>query len=79
FSTVRREVGSDAGAIIVQQPSTISIYTDRPVGAIVCVDVAIHVAPRVAVVPALRAQGLALNGDLGSHSIRPSIGGRISF
>ena len=78
FSTVRREVGSDAEAIIVQPPAT-SVFTDRPVGAIVGIDVAIYIARRVAVVPALRAQGLALSGDLASHSIRPSIGGRISF
>lgn len=79
FSTVRREVGSDAEAIIVQQPPATSVFTDRPVGAIVGIDVAIQIARRVAVVPALRAQGLALSGDLASHSIRPSIGGRISF
>jgi hypothetical protein len=30
-------------------------------------------------VPSLRAQGLALSGDLGGHSIRPSIALRLSF
>ena len=41
-------------------------------------DALIHLAPHLALVPSLRAQGLPLGGDLGGHSIRPSIGARVS-
>jgi hypothetical protein len=79
FSKVSREIASDAGTIVLQTPQAASIYTDRVVGAIVGVDVAIRIAPHAAVVPSLRAQGLALGGDLNGHSIRPGIGARIDF
>jgi hypothetical protein len=79
FSTVRREISSDAEAVVLQTPAPTSLFTDRLAGAIVGMDVAIRVAPHVAVVPAIRAQGLGLSGDLGGHSIRPSIGVRISY
>jgi hypothetical protein len=79
FSTVTREIASDADTIVLQTPPAASIYRDRVVGAVAGVDVAIRVAPHVAIVPALRAQGLALGGDLNGHSIRPSLGARISF
>jgi outer membrane protein with beta-barrel domain len=79
FSTVEREITSDAEAVVLQTPAPTSTFTDRVTGAIVGIDAAIRVAPHIAVVPALRAQGLALSGDLDGHSIRPSIGVRISF
>lgn len=79
FSTVRREIASDAEAVVLQAPAPTSLYTDRLAGAIVGVDAVIRLAPHLAVVPGLRAQGLALGGDLGGHSIRPSIGARVSF
>jgi hypothetical protein len=79
FSTVRREIASDADAVVLQTPAPTSIFTDRLAGAIVGIDAAIRVAAHLAVVAGLRAQGLALSGDLGGHSIRPSIGARIFF
>jgi Outer membrane protein beta-barrel domain len=79
FSTVRREIASDAEAVVLQTPAPTSIYTDRLAGPIVGIDAAIRVAPHAAVVVGLRAQGLTLSGDLGGHSIRPSIGARFSF
>jgi hypothetical protein len=79
FSTVTREIASDADTIVLQTPQAASIFTDRVAGAVVGVDVAIRIASHVAVVPALRAQGLALSVDLNGYSIRPSIGARIFF
>jgi hypothetical protein len=79
FSVVRREILSDADQIVVQEPLVGSVYTDRVAGAIVGLDVAIAVAPHLSVVAALRAQGLSLSGDMSGHSIRPSIGARVTF
>jgi len=56
-----------------------SVFDERATDAIVGIDVAIRVAPYVAIVPALRAQGLSLSGDLSGFSIRPSIGARVTF
>jgi hypothetical protein len=79
FSTAQREITSDAEAVVLQTPAPTSSFTDRVTGAIVGIDAAFRVAPHIALVPALRAQGLPLSGDLGGHSIRPSIGVRIWF
>jgi hypothetical protein len=79
FSAVSRDIASDAGGIVSGSPQSVSTFTDRVTGAIVGVDVAIRVAPHIAVVPSVRAQGLALSGDLHGHSIRPSIGARLFF
>jgi hypothetical protein len=78
FSTVEREISSDAEAVVLQTPAPTSTFTERVTGAIVGIDAAIRVAPHLAVVPALRAQGLS-SGDQSGHSIRPSIGVRIEF
>jgi len=79
FSTFRREIASDAEEVVLQQPAPTSDYTDRLTGPIVGIDAVIHLAPHLSLVPSLRAQGLPLGGDLGGHSIRPSIGARVSF
>jgi hypothetical protein len=79
FSAVSRDIASDAGGILSGSPQSVSTFTDRVTGAIVGVDVAIRVAPHIAVVPSVRAQGLALSGDLHGHSIRPGIGARLFF
>jgi Outer membrane protein beta-barrel domain len=79
FSTFRREISSDADQVVLQAPAPTSDYTDRLTGPIVGVDLEVHVAPHLSVVPSFRAQGLPLGGDLGGHSIRPSIGARVSF
>jgi hypothetical protein len=79
FSIFRREIASDAESVVLQAQAPGSVYTDRLTGPILGVDAAIHVGPRFSVVPSLRVQGLSLDGDLGGHSIRPSIGARISF
>jgi hypothetical protein len=79
FSAVSRDISSDGGTIVLQEPQAASLYTHRVVGAIVGVDLAIRIAAHVAVVPGLRAQGLGLSSELNGHSIRPNIGARISF
>jgi hypothetical protein len=79
FSAVRREIASDAPDIVLGQPSPVSIFTNRTAGPIVGFDVAIEVAPHVAVVPGFRAQALTLSGDLAGHSIRPGVNVRIVF
>ena len=79
FTRFRREISSDAPPIVINETPTPSVFEERVTNAIVGVDVAILLAPNVALVPALRAQGLSLSGDLSGFSIRPSIGARISF
>ena len=79
FTAFRREIASDAPAVVLQDPAPLAVFEERVTGAIVGVDVAVRVAPNVAVVPALRAQGLSLSGDLTGFSIRPSVGVRVSF
>ena len=79
FSVVRREIASDAEAIVLQTPAPTAVYSDRLVNAIVGVDAAVRVAPRLDFVAALRAQGLTLGSALGGHSVRPSIGARVTF
>ncbi|MGH8636897.1 MAG: hypothetical protein ACREUZ_07160 [Burkholderiales bacterium] len=79
FTAFRREIFSDAPAIVLQEPTVPTVVNERITGAIVGVDVAIHVTPNVAVVPALRAQGLSLSGDLSGFSVRPSLNGRVVF
>jgi hypothetical protein len=79
FTAFRREISSDAPAIVLQEPTVPTVVNERVTGAIVGVDVAIHVMPNVAVVPALRAQGLSLSGDLSGFSVRPSLSGRVVF
>lgn len=79
FTAFHREIASDAPAVVLQEPAPLAVFDERTTGAIVGIDVAVRVAPNVAIVPALRAQGLSLSGDLTGFSIRPSIGARISF
>jgi hypothetical protein len=78
FSIFRREITSDAGEVVLQAAAPASIYTDRLTGPIVGIDAMIRLAPHLALVPSLRAQGLPL-GDLGGHDMRPSLGARVSF
>lgn len=79
FSTLRREIVSDAESIVLNSPAPGSVYDQRLTSAIVAIDVAIRVAPHLAIVPALRAQPLTIGTELGGRSIRPSIGARLSF
>jgi hypothetical protein len=79
FVAFRREISSDAPPVVLEDPAPLSVLDERRTGAIVGIDVAFHVTPNLAVVPALRAQGLSLSGDLSGFSIRPSIGARIVF
>jgi hypothetical protein len=79
FTAFRREIASNAPAIVLQEPSPLSVLNERVTGAIVGVDVAIRLGAHVAVVPGFRAQGLSLSGDLTGFSLRPGISGRISF
>jgi hypothetical protein len=79
FSSLRREIGSNAPAIVLTQPPATTIFTDRVAGVVVGVDAAIEITAHVAVVPSFRAQAVTLSGDLAGHSYRPSVGGRITF
>jgi hypothetical protein len=79
FSSVRREIASNAPPIVLALPLDTAVFTDRTAGPIVGVDAAFHVAPHVAVVGMLRAQALTLTGDLRGFTVRPSAGARITF
>jgi hypothetical protein len=79
FVAFRREISSDAPPIVLEDPAPLSVLDERRTSALVGIDVAFRVTPNLAIVPALRAQGLSLSGDLSGFSIRPSIGARVSF
>ena len=79
FIAFRRTIASDAPAVVLQEPPEPSVFEERITGAIVGVDAAIRITPNLAVVPAVRAQGLSLGGELSGFSVRPSIGARVSF
>jgi hypothetical protein len=79
FTSFRREISSDAPPIVLDETPAPSVFDERVTDAIVGVDIAILLTQNVAIVPALRAQGLSLSGDLSGFSIRPSIGARITF
>jgi hypothetical protein len=79
FTGFRREIASDAPPIVLNEAPTPSVFDERLTAAVVGVDVAILLTRNMALVPALRAQGLSLSGDLSGFSIRPSIGARVTF
>jgi hypothetical protein len=79
FTVFRREISSDAPPIVLTETPAPSIFDEKVTSAIVGVDVAILLTPNIALVPAVRAQGLSLTGDLSGFSIRPSIGARVTF
>ena len=79
FSAFRREIASDAPPIVLTDPPAPAVFTDRTVGPVAAVDVAVRVARQIALVAALRADGLRLSGDLNGFSLRPSGAVRISF
>ena len=79
FTSLRREIVSDAESVVLQAPAPGSVYDQRLTSAIVGLDVSVRVGEHFAIVPALRAQGLTIGTELGGYSVRPSIGGRVSF
>jgi hypothetical protein len=79
FSSVKREVTSDAPPIVLSEPPAASIFADRTADPLVGADVAIGIASRLAVTLGVRAHGLALSGDLRGFTIRPRAGVRLSF
>jgi hypothetical protein len=87
FTTLRREIASDAAAVVLQDAAALGLdtfpvtsrYEDRLTGPIVGFDAAFRTGPHVAIVAALKAQGLKVGEELGGHSIRPAIGARIAF
>jgi hypothetical protein len=79
FSTLQREIVSDAESVVLQSPAPGSVYEQRLTSAIVAVDVAIRVVPHFAIVPALRAQPLTIGTELSGVSVRPSVGVRVFF
>jgi hypothetical protein len=79
FTLLRREIVSDAESIVLQTDVPGSVYEQRLTGPVVGADVAVRAAAHVSILGAVRAQGLRIGEDLGGHSVRPSIGVRISF
>jgi hypothetical protein len=79
FTNLRREIVSDAESVVLQAPAPGSVYDQRVTSPIIGLDVSIRLGPHLAVVPALRAQGLTIGTDLSGYSIRPTVGARFSF
>jgi hypothetical protein len=79
FSSIRREVSSDAPPIVLSEPAAPSVFVDRAVDLVVGTDLAVAVGPRLAVVAGLRAQGLSLAGGVNGMSVRPAAGVRVAF
>jgi hypothetical protein len=79
FSTLRRQIVSDAESVVLGSPAPGSVYDQRLTSAILAIDVAVRVLPHLAILPALRAQPLTIGTELAGHSIRPSIGARLTF
>jgi hypothetical protein len=79
FSALRRTVSSDAPPIVLAEPPGPSVFLDRTASPIVGIDVAVSVAPRLALVAAVRAQALAASGDLTGFAVRPAAGMRLAF
>jgi hypothetical protein len=79
FSSVRREVSSDAPPIVLSEPAEASVFTDRTADPVVAMDVAIRLGGPFSLLGGIRAQGLALSGDLRGITIRPRVGVRIDF
>jgi hypothetical protein len=78
FSTVRREIATDVVGLPGPPPGP-SILIDRLAGPVVGVDVAVTIVRYVALVGALRAQGLALTGEVTGFSLRPAGLLRVTF
>src|SRR5436190_8066103 len=79
FSNFRREIASDAAAIVLNTAASTSVFDQRLTAPIVAFDAAVRVTDHLAVVSAVSVQGLKIGEELGGHSIQPSIGARISF
>lgn len=79
FSSVRREIASNAPPIVLATPPAPSVFTDRTADPIAGADVAVRLTSAVAVVAAVRAQELALTGDLRGFSIRSGAGVRLTL
>jgi hypothetical protein len=81
FTRVRRAIESEAPAVVLQDPTQPdrTEYVDRFATVIVGVDAAIAIARGLAIVPAVRAQGLHLTDDIDGYSIRPSLGVRWTY
>ena len=79
FSSVRREVSSDAPPIVLSDPPEPSVFTDRMATPVLGFDAAVRVARHLAIVGAVRGQGLTLTGELRGFSIRPTAAVRVMF
>jgi hypothetical protein len=77
FTSFRREISSNAQPFEGEEP--LSVFNERVTSAVVGVDVSVRIVPHLSIVPALRAQGLSLSGDLTGFSIRPSVAARVTF
>lgn len=79
FSSVRREIASNAPPVVLATPPAPSVFTDRTADPIAGADVAVRLSSALAVVAAVRAQELALTGDLHGFSIRSGAGVRLTL
>jgi hypothetical protein len=79
FSIFRREIASDAAALVLNTAASTSVFEERLVGPIIAFDAAVRVSDHLAVVSAVSLQGLKIGEELDGHSIQPSVGARISF
>jgi hypothetical protein len=79
FTRLRREIVSDAESVVLHAPAPGSVYEQQLTSAIVGIDVGVRIGTHLAIVPALRAQGLTIGTELSGYSLRPSIGARVSF
>lgn len=79
FHAIRREVVSDAPPIVVTDPPGPSVFLERSASPVAGADLAIRLAPGVAVVASVRAQALRLAGDLQGFSVRPGGALRLQF
>jgi len=79
FTTLRRAILSDALPIILTDPIEPAVFTDRTAGPVAGCDLAVRIAPAVAVGGSVRAQGLSLTSDLRGYSVRPAVFARVMF
>ena len=79
FHAIRRTVGSDAPPIVLIETPGPSIYEERSASPTAGADLSVAIAPRLALVGTIRAQGLTLAGDVQGFSVRPGGAVRVVF
>jgi hypothetical protein len=79
FSSVRREISSDAPPIVLSAPQPPTVFLDRTAEPIVGADVAVRIVRHLSVLASLRAASLTLSPEQRGFSIRPGAGLRLLF